>query len=184
MAMLETVKEHLHFKTEWQIIKFRDPDNKIANLMQAGLPTHIALRRFKNRLIGIETIRGNLALNEGIQLLLEIISGIDTTSNKWDNTHAYLGVGDSNTTASATQTGLQGTNKTFKGMDTGYPQRSNQTLEWRATYGTTEGNHSWQEFTVVNASDDTGKNLNRKVEDKGTKASGETWTLSLKITCS
>jgi len=182
--MLKAITEHLKFQTQWQLIKWKDPDNKIAKAMQAGMPTHLALQLFKDNLIEISEWEGNLGLNEGIQLLLEIISGIDTTSAKWDNSNARLGVGDSNTGASATQTGLQGTNKTFKGMDTGYPQRSNQTLEWRATFGSTEGNHSWQEFTVVNASDDTGKNLNRKVEDKGTKTSGESWTLSLKITFS
>jgi hypothetical protein len=79
---------------------------------------------------------------------------------------------------------LLGASKTFKGMDAGYPQRSNQTLEWRATFGSAEGNHAWEEYTVVNAADDTGQNLNRKVESKGTKASGESWVLSLKITCS
>lgn len=178
------VTESLKLKAQWQLIKWRDPNNEIAKLLQAGMPTYLALQLFKEFIIEVSEWDGNLALNEGIQLLLDIIAGIDTTSNKWDNTHAYLGVGDSNTAASATQTGLQGTNKTFKAMDSGYPQRSNQTLEWRATFGSAEGNHSWQEFTVVNASDDTGKNLNRKVEDKGTKSSGESWTLSLKITAS
>jgi hypothetical protein len=93
-------------------------------------------------------------------------------------------VGDSSAAESATQTGLQGTNKTFKAMDTGYPQRTDQTGEWRATFGAADANHGWQEFTVVNAADDAGKNLNRKVADKGSKASGETWTASLKITFS
>ena len=178
--MLE-LDETLQFKTEWQLIKWNDPDNKIARLMQAGLPTHIALKRFKDYIIEISECEGNLALNEGIEAVLELLGGISTPT-KWDNANARLGVGDSNTAASATQTGLQGTNKTFKGMDTGYPQRSSQTIEWRATFGSAEGNHSWQEFTVVNAADDTGENLNRKVEDKGTKTSGESWTLSLKIT--
>jgi hypothetical protein len=183
MAMLETINEGLHFKTEWEIIKFKDPNNEIARLMQAGLPKHIALRRFKDRLIGIETIQENLGLNEGIQALLELITGISTPT-KWDNANARLGVGNSTTAAQATDTGLLGASKTFKGMDAGYPQRSNQTLEWRATFGSAEGNHAWEEYTVVNAADDTGQNLNRKVESKGTKASGESWVLSLKITCS
>lgn len=184
MAMLETVHESLHFKTEWEIIKFRDPDNKIAMLMQAGLPTHIVLSRFKDRFIGIERFEDNLGLNEGIQALLELIAGISTPT-KWDNTNARLGVGDSNTGESATQTGLQAaTNKLWKAMDVGYPQRSSQTLEWRATFGSGDANFSWQEFTVVNASDDTGANLNRKCADKGTKTSGESWILSLKMTMS
>lgn len=113
----------------------------------------------------------------------DIICGLGTPT-KWDNTNARLGVGDDATAPSATQTGLLGTNKAFKGMDSGYPSRSAQTAEWRATFGSTEGNFAWEEYTVVNAADDTGDNLNRTTSSKGTKASGETWTLSLKITFS
>jgi hypothetical protein len=102
-----------------------------------------------------------------------------------DNSNARLGVGDSNTAEAASQTGLQAaTNKTFKAMDSGYPQRSGQTAEWRATFGSSDANYAWEEYTVVNAADDAGVNLNRKVSSKGTKASGETWTLSLQITFS
>jgi uncharacterized cupin superfamily protein len=94
-------------------------------------------------------------------------------------------VGDSNAQETASQTGLQAsTNKTFKAMDTSYPQRSNQTAEWRATFGASDANYAWEEYTVVNAADDSGKNLNRKTSSKGTKAQGESWTLSLQITFS
>jgi len=136
-----------------------------------------------DKYLGNEIFKDNVGLNEGLQELIDIICGIGTPT-KWDNTNARLGVGNSNTAADPTQTALQGASKTFKAMDTSYPQKSGQTAEWRATYGTTEGNHAWEEYTVVNAADDTGKNLNRKVESKGTKASGESWTLSLKITFS
>lgn len=135
---------------------------------------------------GTEEIDHNLALNEGLQLLIGLIAGTSgDTGNAWSNAYAYLGVGDSNTAAAATQTGLQAsTNKTFKAMDTSYPTRSNQTCTWQATFGSGDANYSWQEYTVVNASSDTGKNLNRVCADKGTKASGETWTLQLAITFS
>jgi hypothetical protein len=42
-------------------------------------------------------------------------------------------------------------------------------------------NFSWDEFTVVNAAADTGKNLFRKVEAKGVK-NGETWVLKVTAT--
>jgi hypothetical protein len=69
-------------------------------------------------------------------------------------------------------------------MDTNYPARTGQTAEWRATFGSGDANYAWEEYTVVNASSDSGKNLNRKTASKGTKSSGETWTLSLQITFS
>jgi len=152
--------------------------------LRAGAKISDVIKQFPEAFLGEERFIGNVALNEGLQLLIDIITGVDTTSNKWDSANAHVGVGDGTAAEDATQTGLQGTNKAFVGMDSGYPSRTNQTVEFRGTFDGNTANFSWQEFTVVNASDDSGTNLNRKVADKGTKASGETWTLSLKITFS
>ena len=84
-------------------------------------------------------------------------------------------------TEDAVQTGLLGANRTYKGMDTGYPTISGDTTIWKATFTELEANHAWQEFTVANGADDTATNLNRKVSDQGTKASGQVWTLELHI---
>jgi hypothetical protein len=177
------IKEKFGFKTEWRIDKFKDPSDLIAKALEKGMCLEEAVAMAGENFLGSDVFEGNLGLNEGLQELIDIICGLGTPT-KWDSANARLGVGDGTAAADASQTGLQGTNKSFKAMDTGYPQRSAQTAEWRATFGSVEGNHGWKEFTVVNAVDDAGKNLNRKVEDKGTKASGETWTLSLKITFS
>lgn len=182
------VKEKVGFKTEWRIDKFRDPTGEIANILRAGAKVEDVARQFPEAFIGSTMEEGNIALLEGLYLLTGLISGIDTLSAKWDSSNAYLGVGDSSTAESASQTGLQGSNKTYKGMDATYPQRaanegaSEQYVEWRATFGADEANYAWNEFTVANGNSDAAKNLNRKVAAKGTKASGETWTLSLKIT--
>jgi hypothetical protein len=134
--------------------------------------------------VGTEVFDANIALNEGLQELIDIICGLGTPI-RWDNANARLGVGDSSSAESATQTGLQAsTNKTYKAMDANYPARTNQTAEWRATFGANDANYAWEEYTVVNAADDTGKNLNRKTSSKGTKQSGESWVLSLQITFS
>jgi hypothetical protein len=177
------VKARIGFKTEWRIDKFKDTNNLIAKALSKGLSFEEAVALAGENFLGSEAFEGNLGLNEGLAELIDIICGLGTPT-KWDNTNARLGVGNSNTAADPSQTSLQGATKTFKAMDTGYPQRSGQTAEWRATFGSAEGNYAWEEFTVVNAADDSGKNLNRKVESKGTKSSGETWTLSLKITFS
>jgi hypothetical protein len=131
----------------------------------------------------VSAIEGNLLLNEGITELLTLIGS--TGATKWDNTNAYLGVGDSTTAEGATQTDLQAsTNKTYKAMSASYPTISAQTITWRAVFGSSDANYAWQEFTVSNTSSGTGKNLNRKVSNQGTKASGQTWTLDLAITFS
>ena len=178
-----SVTDHVGWKSLWTITKFKDENDVIAGMLRNGARIEDVARQFPEAFLSEERFEGNVALNEGLQALIDLIAGLNTIT-KWDNTNARLGVGDSNAAESAAQTGLQGTNKTFKTMDTGYPQRTSQTVTWRATFGSADANYSWQEFTVVNATDDTGQNLNRKVTDKGTKSSGETWTLSLQITFS
>jgi len=180
---VEMLKDNIGWKARWRIDRFHDQDGEMAEMLQNGARFEDLLWHAGDCYLGSEFFEDNVALNEGLQELIDIICGLGAPT-KWDNANARLGVGDSNAAENASQTGLQGTNKTFKAMDTGYPQRSGQQAEWRATFGSAEGNHAWEEFTVVNAADDAGKNLNRKVASKGTKASGETWTLSLKITFS
>ncbi len=172
------------WKSKWQINKINDSTGQIATALQFGLAVEEAKNLYSDAFICTENFDSNIALNEGLQELIDIICGLSTPT-KWDNANTYLGVGDIATAEAATQTGLQAaTNKTFKPMDTSYPARTNQTVEWRATFGGSEANFAWEEYTVVNASTDSGKNLNRKTASKGTKISGETWTLSLQITFS
>jgi len=112
-------------------------------------------------------------------------SGADITADyQWldvfDNTNAELGVGDGTTAEDPTQTDLVGSNVVYQPMDSGYPTISNQTVTFRATFDENTANFSWQEFSVRHKV--TLINLNRKVEDKGTKVAGETWILELSIT--
>jgi len=177
------IGESLKLKSKWRITKFRDPEGIIAKELQSGAKIEDICQKYSHAFIADENFEGNVALNEGLQAIIDLICGL-ATPTKWDSTNARLGVGDSTVSESPTQTGLQGTNKYWKGMDSNYPQRSNQTAIWRATFGGDEANFAWNEFTVVNAANDTGINLNRKVSAKGTKSSGETWTLELQITFS
>lgn len=181
---MEKTLDRIGWTAKWRIDKFHDPTDQLAREMQNGMPTKQARSLHGEAFLGSEEFTCNLALNEGLGELIDLICGLGTPA-PWDSTNARIGVGDSDTEAAATQTGLQAeTNKTFKAMDSTYPQRTNQTVEWRATFGSSEANYPWEEYTVVNAANDTGKNLNRKVSSKGTKAAGETWTLSLQITFS
>jgi hypothetical protein len=181
---VEKTNDKIGWRAKWRIDKFHDTTGQIQQALQSGLTAEQANTQYGEAFICTEKFEANLALNEGLQELIDIICGLGTPT-KWDAANARLGVGDSNTTEAATQTGLQAsTNKTFKAMDTNYPARTNQTVEWRATFGSSEANYAWEEYTIVNAATDAGKNLNRKTASKGTKSSGETWTLSLSITFS
>lgn len=179
---MENAMDKVGWKAQWRIDKFRDPQNRIAEELQRGLCMTAALKLHGEENLGSEEWTSNLALNEGLGELIDLAFGLGSPT-AFDTTNGYLGVGDSNAAAAATQTGLQAaTNKLYKVFDDGYPSRANQTIEARATFGPAEANFAWEEYTLANGSSDSAKNLNRKVESKGTKASGETWTLSLQIT--
>mgnify|MGYP000253425229 CR=1 FL=1 len=124
----------------------------------------------------------NIGLNEGIEEAWKLICGTGGTA--FDSSNAHIGVGDGTTAEDASQTGLQGTNKCYKGMDAGYPSVSGTKATFRATFGSDDANFSWQEITVANGSDDSAKNLIRKVQDMGTKTSGSTWIATVEITMS
>lgn len=129
-------------------------------------------------------IPGNLLLNEGINEAWNLICAAGGTT-AYNNANAQLGVGDSTTAAAATQTDLQAaTNKLYKGMEAGFPTSgSTQKATWKSSFGSSEANFAWQEFSLRNGAT-ADKNLNRKVQAEGTKTSGQTWTLTLDITLS
>lgn len=156
------VHEHAIWQPRWKIEKY-----------------HGEARQ--ENLYAVEEFDGNLLLNEGITELLTLLIGGSATA--FNNANARIGVGDGTTVADATQTDLQGINKTYKAMSSGYPQVSGQTVTFRSTFGPDDANYNWQEFVVDNGVT-AGKTLNRKVENHGTKASGDTWVIELSITIS
>lgn len=127
---------------------------------------------------------GNLALNAGLALLADLLIGAAGTP--FNNANARMYVGDGTAAAGASQVDLQGANKAEKGMDTGFPTRSGQTVTWKATYGSTEANFAWEEGGVKNAAGTPNGTtiilFNRKVQTLGTKAAGSVWTLTLDVT--
>ena len=123
---------------------------------------------------------GNVLLNTGIDEIWDLVTG--ASSDYFNNTNAQIGVGDSSTAASASQTDLQAaTNKTYKSMESGYPMSTTQKVTFKSSFGSTEANYSWNEWVVKQSS--SAVCLNRKAESLGTKSAG-TWTLEVDITLS
>lgn len=122
----------------------------------------------------------NLLLNEGINALWTLVCGGAETA--YSNANARIGVGDSATAALATQTGLLGT-AAYAGMDGGFPTYGTlQKAVFQASFGDAVANFVWNEWSVDNGNA-ANKNLNRKVENNGTKTSG-TWVFQVSITIS
>jgi len=128
-------------------------------------------------------IEDNLLLNEGINNIWTLICGGSATA--YNNANARLGVGDDNTAAAATQTGLvAATNKLYVAMDGGFPTYgTSQQAVFKSTFGSAQANYAWNEFCVDNGAA-AGLDINRKVSAQGTKASGQSWALTLTITFS
>ena len=151
--------EKINWRIKWQIEKAKD-----------------------NVVYAIETFEENLLVNTGIGLLEDLLIGAGGTV--FNNANSYIGVGDSTTAAAASQTDLQAaTNKLRKAMEATFPSRAAQTISFKSVFGTADANFAWEEFGIFNAAA-AGTMLNRKVENKGTKASGETWTITVTVTIS
>ena len=162
-----SIAEKLTRKVKWTIRRYADDDAYA-----------------RDEPYNVSSFDGNILLNEGIAALHNLLTGAAETA--YSNANTYIGVGDSATAAVATQTELQAaSNKLWKGMEATYPTYASQVTTWRAVFGSSEANFAWNEFTVVNGSNDTGNdNLNRKVEAEGTKTAGQTWTVDVAITWS
>lgn len=99
----------------------------------------------------------------------------------FDNSNAYLGVGNSSTAFAQAQTDLVGGSKTRKAMEATYPQLSTNQLTFRSVFGTSDANYAWEEFGIFNASS-AGTMLSRKAESLGTKTSSAAWTFTVVLT--
>jgi len=171
----------------WSIHKFYEHRGRVAKASRRGLSLAYLMENFELMESPLR-FPGNCLLNEGINEMWTLIAG--TGAIKFDNGNAYIGVGDDATAADPAQTGLlgaanAGTHKLYVAMDGGYPTYgTSQKTTWRSTYTSAQANFHWQEITVSNTNSDTGKNMNRKAQDMGTKASGSTWVPTLETTLS
>lgn len=174
-----TLTEKVLYKTKWTIERWASEADKLAGKVYSAEECLKLFGVAEQRTV----VDGNILVNAGINAMWTLVAG--TGGTKFDNSNAYLGVGDSSTAASAGQTDLQAsTNKLRKAMNVSYPTYgTSQKATWQSDFGSSEANYAWEEFAVFNASS-SGTMLNRKVSAQGTKTAGQTWTLSLEITLS
>ncbi|MEM3875138.1 MAG: hypothetical protein QXU45_08420 [Candidatus Bathyarchaeia archaeon] len=156
--------------------------------MEKSVGALVRYRVIKRRLseqkpYAIDETEHNCFLIEGMNEMWNLILGL--TATPFNSSNAYIGVGDGTTAESETQTGLQGSNKYYKGMASGYPQGPSQAGDkkavFRAVFGANEANFAWNEVTVANGNSDAAVNMLRIVASKGTKSSGEEWTAEVEV---
>jgi hypothetical protein len=176
------VVEHGKGTSVTRVYMFRDPDGLIASLGRGGVPAEKIAEMYPDRLIGVKEVKCNVFLNEGIQFIWRAVTG--QSGLTYFGSNSCIGVGDGTTPADPSQTGLTGSNKLYKQVDSGYPQLSANSVIFQSTFGPNDANWSWNEWTVANGCGDEYINLNRKQETLGTKASGATWILQVQLTIS
>lgn len=140
-------------------------------------------RRFheENRPDSVVKDTGNVLTTVGCTALWNGLKGSLATA--FDNSNAYIGVGDSATAAQASDTDLlAATNKYRQVQDSSYPQVSGNQITFKITVATGNANFAWNEWGVFNASV-AGTMLNRKAPAAlGTKTSAASWAFTVTIT--
>jgi hypothetical protein len=169
----------LHTRTT--LYRFSDSvDGEIERLGHKGVSIEELIGNFKEQYKGFKVVEDNKFLDEGINTMWTLVCGGAATP--FNNVNAHIGVGDGTTPVSHNQTGLQGVNKSYKQVDYGYPTfgYGNEAI-FRATFGPEEATFAWQEWTIANGNSDSAMNINRKVENLGTKPVDEAWILLIEL---
>ena len=132
---------------------------------------------------------GNLLVYGGASALWHFLVDSTPSLTVFDNTNAYIGVGDSSTATTAGMTDLQGASKTRNAMTATFPQHTDATTSggascvWKITVAAGTATHAWNEWGLFNAAA-AGRMFNRKVKAFGTKGAGDAWTLTVTFTAS
>lgn len=180
---MKTLQESCTHKTVSRIGKFSDPDGRVEALSKAGMPLATLREHFPERFIAQEEHEGNILVNVGIQGMWKLACGLSGSPGAWSNANAKIRIGTGSGGANATDTQATFTAGVDIAMDPAYPSLSGQTIAFHVTAGSGVANIAWNEYGVIN-SDGTPVLLNRFVVSKGTKASGETWTLEIDVSLS
>lgn len=144
---------------------------------------------------GIIEVEHNLLVNAGIQRLEDLLIGAG--GQAYVNTYARIGVGNGSGTAAAGDTDLSAAagsaNRWFQSMAATFPSRAAQTLSFKSSYASADGNFVWNEWGIDQggAGASTSGNtvgaplLNHKTSAAlGTKASGATWDFTATLVVS
>lgn len=170
------------WRTVSRCYRFEDRDGVLGRRARDGASVDELRASAPEAYQGCQEIIGNVALNAGLQYMIEALTRINPAAVLWDATNAQIVVGDQSAPAEATQTQLEaqrlGTNWQAVGMDAGFPQREGQTMIFRSSFLSGVAVHDWLEWGVSNGV----VLLNRKVDNVGTKPEFDLWIFEVGIT--
>lgn len=158
------ISEHSQWRVDWRLEKWNDTSR-----MNCGYEPDEVICDGQNVILDI-----------GANEMLKLISGTGGTA--YNSSNAYIFVGTDTTPENASQNGViaTGNNRAYAGMDSGYPVVNGRQTIFRASFGDTSANFSWNESAIVNGIGANAIAMNRKVLNLGTKTTG-TWSLQVTI---
>jgi hypothetical protein len=105
----------------------------------------------------------------------------DGSISPFNIANARVGVGDSTTAFVVSQTDLQAsTNKLRKVLDSA-PVRTNNSVDFTASFNLSEANFAWNEIGLFNSSSGDYMATRRTLTGFGTKANTEQWTVTVTL---
>lgn len=133
---MENIKHRAYWNVKTKLEKYNTPEE-----YKAGVPSEVLNRE------------GNMLLNDGINLLWQLVGGVDGVT-PFNNTTAHIGVGNNGGTTTQpnpTDTGLNGPLKMYMKMDPGYPKTGeDQKIVFKSTFLPGIACFEWLEWTVAN----------------------------------
>lgn len=178
--------------TRWQVRRW-DEDQTCWAIAQSGLaaPQGHDFARLGVTPYDTSEVVGNLITNAGWTRLMNLLTN-QGAAQALDATHARIGVGNSNTAEAYTDTDLGAAagsaNRWFQ-LVSGAGTLGTRTLTFSATFGSSDGNFSWNEFGIdfgtASGNTVTAPLFNHKASiAQGSKVAGQTWTATAVITFS
>lgn len=176
--------------TIWTVRKYDKADTNFVLRKLLGVsPIDADFRRLGCPPYSVARVEGNLITNAGWTRLMNLLTNQGATQ-ALDATHTRIGVGNSNTAEAYADTDLGAaagsTNRWFQ-LVSGAGTLGTRTLAFSASFGTADGNFAWNEFGIdfglASGNTVTAPLFNHKAGiAQGTKASGQTWTVTATIT--
>jgi hypothetical protein len=121
-------------------------------------------------------------LREGRNRIAGLIVGAETCH--WGTSGASIWVGSSTGAHSAASTWLTANGGVGATMETGFPSRSTNILQFRGIYSTAQANFQWEQWLINTATaSGSGAPLNVAVQQAlGVKTSAQSWQLTACVT--
>lgn len=173
MAKIDILK----WRTVSIIQKWYDPDGKIANEIRTGKITITDAKiKYRKNLIMEKIKYGNIILDNGATTLLQLLTGVPGI-NPYNSANAQICISNNNSSPTASETSLGGTQLACLPMNSGYPSVSGNTATFQSTASTSQANFCWYTWGLFNGV----TYLNAVQVNMGTKTSNETWTITVQL---